>query len=431
MKKSIRVLTALMVSGLLLRPAPDAHATSTKNTELSAVGLGMADAQVGIVDDPGANYYNPAAMTGLKHSAFTLGVAPLDLEGTFEADEDMPVGAATSELRKGEKQDQILPIAPLPHLYCVYRNTDLNMALGLGLYAPFASGSEWDEDWAGRNEGTLTKVVAYAINPNVAVEVMPGLSLAIGGSLFQSSLEVKESIVTNVGNPAEDIDVHIATDGYGFQGNAALHWLPIDQMSVGISYRTAVKVDMEGEIDFKIPSSAYAPPFLDQDVTTTYRFPDTLNAGFGFFPRDDLKLDAEVEFVRYIVNDDQRYRTETGLPSEEIVLVNDWHNIVAYRLGADWRATRPWSFRGGLAWDPTPVPKERTTPLTPDSDRIVVGVGTSYHWRIHEFALGLQLQRFMDRTIGAEEARVDPEIPQGTYRHNLYVGGLSWTVALQ
>jgi long-chain fatty acid transport protein len=420
-----------MVGGLILQSATNAHATATKNTENSAVGLGMADAQVGIVDDPSANYYNPAAMTRMKHSGFTLGVAPQDLEGTFEAGENLPRGAASPELRKGEKEDQILPLAPLPFAYGVYRNEDLKMAAGMGVYLPFATGSKFSENWAGREAGSESNVLALAFNPNVAFEILPGVSLAVGGSVFQSSLVVRETIITNAGNPSQDIGVHIATDGHGYQGNAALHWQPMDMVALGVSYRTAVKVDMDGDIDFKTPSSAFIPPFLDQKVKTTFRFPDTLNAGLGYFPRDDLKIDGEVEFVRYNVNRDQRFVLSTGQPSSEIVMLNEWQNTFAYRLGADWRSNHLWSFRGGLAWDPTPVPKERITPLTSDTDRVVAALGTSYHWRIHEFALGLQWQHFVKKTVGDAEIRKVPDNIRGTYRHELYVAGLSWTVAIQ
>ncbi len=427
MHKLTRILAFVSVAGF----AAEAHATATKNTENSATGVGMADAQVAIVDDPGAVYYNPAAMARLEDSALMLGVTPLILDGSFTADQNLPQGSPRTELRAGETVDQTLPVAPIPHLYGVARLPRANLAVGLGVFAPFATGSQFPEDWAGRAQGHHLQVLALAVNPNIAWAITPKLSVAAGFSLVQSSLEIEEALRPNFGNPAEDIGIHIAADGMGYQGNAAVHWQPTDMLALGVSYRTAIKVDMEGEIDFQTPNPVYAPAFPDQEIETTFRFPDTLNAGVGLFPADRWKIDAEVEFNRYNVNQELRIDLPLDRPSPEIVSANDWENTVSYRLGAEYKGSRLWDFRAGVAWDPTPIPIERMSPLDPDSDRFVTAIGASYHWKRNEFALGLQWQAFTNRTVGAEEIAAGAADLPGTYKSDLYVASLSWIYAFK
>jgi long-chain fatty acid transport protein len=414
---------------LALLAGADARAETTKNTENSAVATGMANAQVAISHEPAANFYNPAALTTLAHSALEVGVSALDLEGTFEAGRDVPPGAAAPELRAGRRADQVLAFAPPPYLYGAWRIPDPALAVGLGVYAPFASGSQFAAEWAGRSYGVKSLVLAYAVNPNVAYEIRPGLSVALGGSFVQSSLEIRQVIQPILGDPANDIGVHIAADGHGYQGNAAVLWQPHKKLALGASYRTAVKVPMAGAVDFDVPNAVFAGALPDQDVKTTFRFPDTLNVGVGLFPSPRLKLDLEGEFVRFNVNKVDRIELATGRPEAALVTRNDWVNTVTLRAGAEARGSERWLFRGGLAWIPTPVPDNRVNPLTPDADRVAFALGTTYTWRANAISLGVQLQHFLNRSVTAADiAAGAPDLP-GTYRSNLYIGGLSWTYA--
>lgn len=94
-------------------------------------------------------------------------------------------------------------------------------------------------------------------------------------------LDIKQVVRSNIGDRAEDIGVHISTDGHGYQGNAALLWQPVDMISVGASYRTSVKIDMEGTVHFALPDEAYASTFPDQDVQTCV-FPTRSMPAWGF-----------------------------------------------------------------------------------------------------------------------------------------------------
>ncbi len=424
MHKLIRTIAAVLAVGSL---GVEAHAAGTKQTENSATGMGMADARVGIVDEPSAVYYNPAAMTQLENSAVSLGIVGIFPQGEFTARTDLPQGVQNPELRAGETVDADIPVSPLPHLYGVHKLPDSGVAIGLGVFIPFATSPEWPDNWAGRAAGERLRVLALAINPNIAWEIVPGLSIAGGFSLIQSSLEIERTIRGSIGDPGEDIGVEIAADGQGYQGNAAILWRAHDMVSVGVSYRTAIKVDMDGEVDFTLPNATYAGLFPDQDVSTSFRFPDTVNAGIGIFPTEDLKIDAEIEFNRWNVVRQLVIDFEEGVPSQALVTQQDWENEVAYRLGADYMGSSKWNFRGGIAWDPSPTPKNRRSPISPDSDRIVTGLGATYHWKAHEFALGLQWQHFIPRGVGEEEIAEGAADLPGDYQFDTYLAGLTWT----
>jgi long-chain fatty acid transport protein len=428
MRKLALVSATLLTIGFPL----DGFASGVLNSENGAAAVGMADAFVAIADDPTAVYYNPAAMTKFDGTAFAIGVSPMKPLAKFTADEDLPGGVAADqiELKKGAVSQGANPVSPLPHLYVINEVEDTPLTVGLGLYLPYATGLAWKDDWVGRGFSTKTQVTGFAFNPNVAMEITPDLSLAVGFSLIQAALEAKQVLRANVGNPTEDIGVHLGAEGQAYAGNAALLWAPSELISAGASYRSAVKADLTGRVDFTTPNGAFAETFPDGNVNTTFRFPDTVNAGVGIFPRDDLKFDAEIDFARNNVNQELVVNLEQKKPASQIRQLTKWHNTVAYRLGGNYIASSRWDFRAGVAWDPTPIPDETVSPSSADSNRFIVATGTSYHWHRHVVSLGAQLQTFGDRTVTPEDVKNGAPDLVGTYNTKLFIASLTYSLTL-
>lgn len=427
MKSMIRILVIFMVTTY----AVDAGAAGIKQNENAATGTGMAHSRVAIVDEPSAVYYNPAAMTRLKGSGFSLGVSLLRLTGDFTADAGIPVGSPTPQLDAGESTSMDMPLQFPPHLYGVHQIPESNLAVGLGIYSPYASATQWPDDWAGRNFGTRSRLYALAFNPVVAWEVTPELSIAAGFSIMQSVFEFRQVIRPVVGDPTQDIPVRLAGDGTTWGGNVAVLWDPVENLSVGVSFRASARATMTGDAVFERPDPVFAEQFPDQEMETSFKFPELLNAGVGFYPRDDLKLNAEIEFARSNAFQEQIIELETGRPTDALVREANWSNTTAFRLGADYMASSRFNFRGGLAWDPTPVPITSLSPTMPDSNRIVGGLGSTYYWRGHEVALGLGYQHFLARTIRQDQIdeRGANDLP-GTFDLELLVASLTWTYFL-
>ena len=56
----------------------------------------------------------------------------------------------------------------------------------------------------------------------------------------------------------------------------------------------------------------------------------------------------------------------------------NWNDVVALRLGAEYRVTDPLALRAGFVYDPTPVPADTMGPELPDADRFNYMVGAGY-----------------------------------------------------
>ena len=55
-----------------------------------------------------------------------------------------------------------------------------------------------------------------------------------------------------------------------------------------------------------------------------------------------------------------------------------WDNSMRYGLGVDYQHNDKWTFRGGIAYDETPISDEFRTARIPGNDRKWISVGASY-----------------------------------------------------
>ena len=55
-------------------------------------------------------------------------------------------------------------------------------------------------------------------------------------------------------------------------------------------------------------------------------------------------------------------------------------DVWRFSVGANYRYNDQWMFRGGIAYDQTPVRDEFRTPRLPDSDRTWLSFGAQYKW---------------------------------------------------
>jgi long-chain fatty acid transport protein len=72
---------------------------------------------------------------------------------------------------------------------------------------------------------------------------------------------------------------------------------------------------------------------------------------------------------------DIRYNDGPGSPS---ITRKDWKDVVALRVGGEYRVTPAVALRAGYAYDPTPVPGDTLSAELPDADRNCYTAGLGY-----------------------------------------------------
>ena len=288
--------TALKSAILAATLAPVvAQASGYKINEQSASGVGNAYAgQAAMVEDASVVFYNPAGMVHLDRAQFTAGFSYLSGDGKFSAGEGTNAGGQPIAAGDGTYSDggDFLGSAFIPYMYYA-RPVNEKMAIGLGIFTPFGTNTDYDSDFVGGGFADQTQLKSIDIQPTFAYKINDELSVGFGvdivymkGLLSKSvdSVPYSATLDQNVQglmqtNPGLDrataqglvaaqagvsatsplfdstyagFENHyeVSGDDWGTGWNVGVMWKPTDATTLGFAYRSEIEVVLEGDSEF-------------------------------------------------------------------------------------------------------------------------------------------------------------------------------------
>ena len=271
---------------------------------------------------------------------------------------------------------------------------------GLGVNTPFGLTTEWENDFRGRFVSRLASLQAIDVNPNLAWQATPNFGIGFGVIGRFSSVELERNIAQY--NPftqtAADIasvklDGSLDNTGYGF--NLGLLHKVNNSFSWGLSYRSAITVDYEG--DAKLTQNPTGTPFdalvaqalpfgTTFPVKTGIDFPDTISLGLAASITANTLVELDINRTGWSSFESLSINfPENQLPSSTIP--EKYDDAMHYRLGLRWNVASGNQWRFGVVYDETPQPEESVSPLLPDSNRI--GYSLGYGWEGSKYSLDL------------------------------------------
>ncbi len=344
--------------------ASAAQAAGFMLTEQSAGSLGRAYAGVGVDGtDISGVFYNPATMTLHPGTQIQAGFVAVGLDLAYEGDQgDTENGAANTQ--------------PIPFGYISHQMTD-NMWIGLAMTVPFGMGTDYSENWALAGRGISAKVLTFDFNPNVAWKLSDTLSLGAGMSLQYASADLKlkkSQSLGPMGSATFDSEIDADSIAWGF--NVGLMWSPLDNLRFGLSYRSRINHNADGDLTLDNPSMPLISSMMKTyDATATLSTPAWAMATAAWDVNDLVSLYATFRWTDWSIFSELKINSD--LPSEPIV--NKWQDTYLFSVGTDLRFTNWWTFRAGIGYETSPIddPKTRTA-IIPDADRWWFALGSSF-----------------------------------------------------
>lgn len=347
--------------------ASAAHAAGFMLTEQSAGALGRAYAGVGVDGtDISGVYYNPATMTLHPGTQIQAGFVAVGLDLAFEGND----GVTTEN---GQYNTQAIP-----HGYISHQLTD-SVWLGLAMTVPFGMGTEYKDDWAWNNRGISAEVLTFDFNPNVAWKVSDKLSLGAGMSIQYAKADLKKRSYVSSFRAFANGEVDADSIAWGF--NAGLMWSPLDNLRFGVSYRSRVNHNADGDMTISDAGSldAVLPGLAGElktlPATATLSTPAWAMATAAWDVNDLLSLYATFRWTDWSSFKDLTIKTAV----DNTTIQNNWQDTYLVSVGADLRFTNWWTFRAGIGYETSAVddPKYRTS-IIPDADRLWLALGSSF-----------------------------------------------------
>ena len=158
-----RVLVAAITAASLSIAAPSAFASGYKLNEQSAAGAGTAYAgRAAVVQDASIVFYNPAGMVKLERAEVTAGASYLQLSGSFSPESYTNTAGKTytaEDMGPYSDGGDFLSPATVPFGYFAMPIND-KFAAGFGVFVPFATNTDYDDDFIGGALADQTKVTS-------------------------------------------------------------------------------------------------------------------------------------------------------------------------------------------------------------------------------------------------------------------------------
>ena len=361
---------ALAVTALLA--ASQVHAAGFQVSEHSASGLGRAFAgEAAIGDDAASLARNPALMA-------TFDKAQLSIVGSY-VDPDIDVTSATF----GDASD-VAPAQAVPAMYYIQPINE-KLAAGLAIYSNYGTGTEYPEDYAGNPAAGTTHIVSVNFNPNISYRINDQLSVGAGVSFVYATAELKRN--SGAANIAD-----MEGDGYGFGWNLGALYEVNENNRFGISYKSKVKTELEGEYKGISTSAASRgdttagplAPFVGQetvDGTLDINLPSILEVS-GYHKLTD-KFAVSYSWMYTTWSDFGDIVAEgancnditTGTPGVCLEKKEDFSNSSRYAIGTEYYLSEAVTLRAGYAFDEQ---AGKATMSIPDTDRTWYTAGVTY-----------------------------------------------------
>lgn len=372
MKKAILILIILFIG---LVPCKRSFGAGFALYEFSSRGNALGGAMIGRADDPSALAYNPAGITQLEESQWLFG---------FTAIMPSTVGIFQDSGISYELEDMLFLV---PHFYY---SAPLNDELwwGLGTFSRFGLGTEFDENWEGRYNSYLAGIKSVSVNPSLAWKLTDQLSFAAGLELMWFQLELKKKVDPTGGLAPDtftDIDARIKGDDIGWGWNLGMHFQPAEKVKLGLSYRSTVDLEVEGNARFYKPEILELPGnfFPDTGAGGEVTLPEMYMAGvcYDFSNRTSIEFDVvRTMWSSYdnltIAFDDPLNPLDptSNIQSSE----KNWKDTWRYQVGLEHKLKNDWTIRLGYIFDESPIPDETVDFIAPTSDRNLYSIGTEY-----------------------------------------------------
>ncbi len=364
---TLRLCSAALAAAAALS-AQTASAAGFQLTEQSSLGVGRAYAGAGIVgDDLSAVHYNPAGMTLLPGTQLQAGSVWIEVNADYSGVD----GSSENGRYKGQA---------IPAGYITHQVTD-DVWLGLALTVPFGMGTDYGKHWEGNERGYTSTILTFDINPNVAWKVNDYFSVGGGISLQYAKSKLGQAVRAS---GYEMGTGKIDADSWDWGWNVGLMLQPADSLRFGLSYRSAITHDAEGDFTFE-PSaigSRIGVAAIDCSAEATVKTPDTVMLTATWEATDNLRLSGLIRWAKWSNFKNLQIKNSQGITLSTVE--NNWEDTWLFSVGADYKLTEDWTVRAGVAYEKDPVSDNtKRMAVIPDTDRLWLTVGATWHATKH------------------------------------------------
>lgn len=362
-------IAAVLAAGAIVAPGVSV-AAGFSLPEVSAAGIGTANALVANPEETGAFAYNPSAMGFHDRSSLSLGAIMIG-----------PSFTVTTASGKHDSQGADWLAGPM--IQAAIKVSD-QWRVGLAVNAPFGLETRWTYGTFPKlsqsatyplpppigpvtvqtgNHPTTSKLEILDFAPTVAYRVNDHLSLGAGLDIYWAKSAQLDSNLGTLGGDGS---------GLGFNLSALYR---IDAFSFGITYRSGATLGIDGSYTPQsIPLVAVGRLQPGQTASVDVDLPWSLQVG----ARYEINAALAVEFDWTRTGWSQFDTLEVKGDNTGALIFSDtngWSDTNTYRLGVTYDLSPQTQLRFGYSYDETGQGDDHFSARVPDNNRHLFGIG--------------------------------------------------------
>ncbi len=414
-----RLAASIIVFFFIFNFASSAYGSGFAIYTHGASIVGQGGAVTASADDPTAIFYNPALINKLDGTQVEIGTTLIFPKRKFKSD----FSGNTQET----KDDVFYPST----FYITHKFND-RISAGLGVFNPFGLGTRWDDDWEGRYITTSAEMQTFNINPVVSYQVTPTVAFAAGLDFLLVDATLENKINFPFLGFSRDGGQKFEGDGNGVGYNLGILVEPHKDISVGASYRSSIKVDIDGKVTHDLPDPSLAVTFPNTNGSTVIKLPPQAHMGVYYKGFDPFTFEIGFRWEGWSTYDELKIDLDQPVAgSTTSVSKKNWKDTYAMQIGAKYQLNESVALLAGYFYGGNPVPDETFEPSIPDADTSYYSIGTSVKHKNLKVDISYGYQKLQSRT--KDNSITDPisGLPafsaNGEYNTDIHMVGLSLT----
>ncbi|WP_178089925.1 long-chain fatty acid transporter FadL [Enterobacter ludwigii] len=394
-QKTLFKKTALAVAVAIV--STSAWSAGFQLNEFSSSGLGRAYSGEGaIADDAGNASRNPALIMMFDRPTFSAGA--IFVEPGVDISGRSPTGASL-------KADNIAPTAWVPNLHFVAPIND-QFGWGASVTSNYGLATEFNNNYAAGAYGGKTDLETLNLNLSGAYRLDNHWSFGVGFDAVYAKAKIERyagdlgKVVAGsgalppipglaqqvAGIPADTQIAYLKGDEWGFGWNAGILYEIDKNNRYGLTYRSEVKIDFDGDYKSSLPSAynqilgSFGLPMGTDGRTTGGSLSLHLPEMWELSGYNKVAPQWAVHYSLTYTSWSQFQELKATNSNGDTLFYKDESFRDAYRiaLGTTYYMDDNWTFRTGIAFDDSPVPADKRSISIPDQDRFWLSAGATY-----------------------------------------------------
>ncbi|MDB4986085.1 MAG: hypothetical protein JWN04_1263 [Myxococcaceae bacterium] len=400
---------------LVLWPCATVHAGGLYLFDRGARALSRGGAFVAGADDPSSLWYNPAGLKDSKNQVLTDATLTLMVGTSFQR---VSVGADGSETNYPTVKPKATPL-PIPTLAMSHNFGLKDWTFGMGIFAPNTVLLNWPQSVPvnGGHQPSPTRYSLIGMKGSILANLaiggayhgIKGLSIGADVQVVAGQFKVKTALSScdrftcafpeqpdYDGTATVSLPTLAVTGVFGITYDLGL-------MRLGASVMLPYELKGSANLNIKLPS---APIFNDAHLSGSkadvgINFPLIVRVGSELRPIKAVRLEGAVVWEQWSAQKEIEIKPHnvninnvTGVGNYAVgpvTIPRDMNNVWSIRGGYEifvphryspWGLK--WVMRGGLAYEKGAFKKSAMTPLTLDSNKVILsgGFGVNLHKRV-------------------------------------------------